>query len=66
MLNDLSVDAIDFLGLFHLSTAFDFDFIYDESLSVQSKKEEIKSEIEAFRKDTKRYQAFRKEMSKLE
>lgn len=66
LLDDLSVDAIDFLGLFHLSSAFDFDFIYDEALTVQNKKQEIKSEIEAFRKDTKRYQAFRKEVSKLE
>lgn len=63
---ELNVDAIDFLGLFHLSSAFDFDFIYDEVLTIKNKREEIKSEVEAFRKDKKRYQAFRKEMEKLE
>lgn len=63
---ELNVDAIDFLGLFHLSSAFDFDFIYDEVLTIRNKREEIKSEVEAFRKDKKRYQAFRKEMEKLE
>lgn len=66
LLRELNVDAIDFLGLFHLSSAFDFDFIYDEVLTIRNKREEIKSEIEAFRKDKKRYQAFRKEMEKLE
>lgn len=66
ILRELNVDAIDFLGLFHLSSAFDFDFIYDEVLTIRNKREEIKSEIEAFRKDKKRYQAFRKEMEKLE
>lgn len=66
LLRELNVDAIDFLGLFHLSSAFDFDFIYDEVLTIKNKREEIKSEIEAFRKDKKRYQAFRKEMEKLE
>lgn len=66
ILRELNVDAIDFLGLFHLSSAFDFDFIYDEVLTIKNKREEIKSEIEAFRKDKKRYQAFRKEMEKLE
>ena len=66
ILKELNVDAIDFLGLFHLSSAFDFDFIYDEVLTIKNKREEIKSEVEAFRKDKKRYQAFRKEMEKLE
>ena len=66
ILRELNVDAIDFLGLFHLSSAFDFDFIYDEVLTIKNKREEIKSEVEAFRKDKKRYQAFRKEMEKLE
>lgn len=66
ILRELNVDAIDFLGLFHLSSAFDFDFIYDEVLTIRNKREEIKSEVEAFRKDKKRYQAFRKEMEKLE
>lgn len=66
LLRELNVDAIDFLGLFHLSSAFDFDFIYDEVLTIKNKREEIKSEIEAFRKDKKRYEAFRKEMEKLE
>lgn len=65
ILRELNVDAIDFLGLFHLSSAFDFDFIYDEVLTIKNKREEIKSEVEAFRKDKKRYQAFRKEMEKL-
>lgn len=66
ILRELNVDAIDFLGLFHLSSAFDFDFIYDEVLTIQNKKEQIKSEVEAFRKDKKKYQAFRKEMEKLD
>ena len=66
LLKELNVDAIDFLGLFHLSSAFDFDFIYDEVLTIRNKREEIKSEIEAFRKDKKRYEAFRKEMEKLD
>ena len=66
LLRELNVDAIDFLGLFHLSSAFDFDFIYDEVLTIRNKREEIKSEIEAFRKDKKRYEAFRKEMEKLD
>lgn len=66
LLRELNVDAIDFLGLFHLSSAFDFDFIYDEVLTIKNKREEIKSEIEAFRKDKKRYEAFRKEMEKLD
>ena len=66
VLVDLRVDAIDFLGLFHLSSAFDFDFIYDEALTVQAKKEEIRSEIEAFRNDKEAYDAFRREMEKLE
>lgn len=66
ILRELNVDAIDFLGLFHLSSAFDFDFIYDEVLTIRNKREEIKSEIEAFRKDKKRYEAFRKEMEKLD
>lgn len=65
-LNELNVDAIDFLGLFHLSSAFDFDFIYDEALTLQNKREEIKSEIEAFRSDDKRYKAFRRELEKLD
>lgn len=66
IMNELNIDAIDFLGLFHLSSAFDFDFIYDAVLSASTKKEHIRSEIEAFRKDEKTYQAFRKEMEKLE
>ena len=66
ILRELNVDAIDFLGLFHLSSAFDFDFIYDEVLTIQNKKEQIRSEIEAFRNDEKKYQAFRKEMEKLD
>lgn len=66
VMNELNIDAIDFLGLFHLSSAFDFDFIYDAVLSASTKKEHIRSEIEAFRKDEKAYQAFRKEMEKLE
>lgn len=66
IMDELNIDAIDFLGLFHLSSAFDFDFIYDAVLSASTKKEHIRSEIEAFRKDEKAYQAFRKEMEKLE
>jgi len=66
VMDELNIDAIDFLGLFHLSSAFDFDFIYDAVLSASTKKEHIRSEIEAFRKDEKAYQAFRKEMEKLE
>lgn len=66
VLESLHIDAIDFLGLFHLTTAFDFDFIYDSVLTLKNKKEEIRSEIEAFRKDEKTYEAFRKEMAKLE
>lgn len=65
-LDELNIDAIDFLGLFHISSAFDFDFIYDEVLTIQNKKEQIRSEIEAFRNDEKKYQAFRKEMEKLD
>lgn len=66
ILKELNVDAIDFLGLFHLSSAFDFEFIYDETLTVANKREEIKSEIEVFRNDKKSYTAFRKEMEKLD
>lgn len=66
VLETMHIDAVDFLGLFHLTTAFDFDFIYDSELTLQNKKAEIRSEIEAFRKDEKTYEAFRKEMAKLE
>lgn len=66
VLDELHVDAIDFLALFHMSSAFDFDFIYDEVLTLQNKKEEIRSEVESFRNDRKSYDAFRREMEKLE
>ena len=66
VMDELNIDAIDFLGLFHLSSAFDFDFIYDAVLSASTKKDQIRSEIEAFRQDKKAYKAFRKEMEKLE
>lgn len=65
-LDELNIDAIDFLGLFHLTSVFDFDFIYDVVLSADTKKDQIRSEIEAFRQDKKAYKAFRKEMAKLE
>ena len=66
IMEEMHIDAVDFLGLFYLTTSFDFDFIYDSELTLQNKKEEIRSEIEAFRNDQKTYEAFRKEMSKLE
>lgn len=59
ILRDNKIDAVDFLGLFYLSGAFDFDFIYDETVTKEQKKEQIKSEIEIFRQDKERYQRFR-------
>lgn len=59
ILRDNKIDAIDFLGLFYLSGAFDFDFIYDETITKEQKKAQIKSEIEIFRQDQERYQKFR-------
>ena len=59
ILRDNKIDAIDFLGLFYLSGAFDFDFIYDENITKEDKKEQIKSDIEIFRADKERYQKFR-------
>ena len=59
ILRDNHIDAVDFLALFYLTGAFDFDFIYDETLTKEQKKEQIKSEIELFRQDKERYQKFR-------
>ena len=58
-MRDNKIDSVDFLGLFYLSGAFDFDFIYDETITKEQKKEQIKSEIEIFRQDKERYQRFR-------
>lgn len=64
--DEMHIDAIDFLALFHLTSSLDFEFIYDAVLSADTKKEQIKSEIEAFRSDRKMYDSFRKEMEKME
>lgn len=59
ILRDNHIDSVDFLALFYLTGAFDFQFIYDETLTKEQKKEQIKSEIEIFRQDKERYQKFR-------
>ena len=57
LLKEENIDAVDFLGLFYLSGVFDFDFIYSQ-IDEKLKREQIKSEIKAFRQDPK-YKQFR-------
>lgn len=52
LLKELHVDPIEFQFLFDTTEAFTFDFIYDETITLEQKTNEIRSEIENLR-DTK-------------
>lgn len=48
-LDELEVDAIDFLFLYDTTAVFNFDFIYDTKVTLADKKAQIKSQVEKLR-----------------
>ena len=59
-LDELGVDAIDFLFLYDTTAVFNFDFIYDTKVTLADKKAQIKSQVEKLRKQKPEgYQEYR-------
>lgn len=66
-LDDLGVDAIDFLFLFDTTAVFDFKFIYDTKITIADVKEELVSEVEKLKtQGAEGYKEYRKIVSSYE
>lgn len=69
VLEELNVDAIEFQYLFDTTEAFNFSFIYDETITLEQKTAEIRSEVENLRKtrkSNKDYKKYRKIVEEYE
>lgn len=66
-LDELNVDAIDFLYLYDTTAVFNFEFIYDTKVTLADKKAQIKSQVEKLRKQMPEgYQEYREIVSSYE
>lgn len=69
LLEELNVDAVEFQYLFDTTEAFNFSFIYDETITLEQKIVEIRNEVENLRSKRatdKEYKKYRKIVEEYE